>query len=146
MKQHLLNAAIAALLAAAATSALAQGAPLAPPVPPEHMPPPPGAGFAPPHGPRFAVVNDLEQLHRLYAMTGHDGEMIAVYHDVLNRTQDPMLRHFVYDALAREELKPAHPDQAIATLRTSLGEDIAEVNRAPQATPSGTPGTVPTPQ
>jgi hypothetical protein len=85
----------------------------------------------PPHGPGFAAVNDLEQLRRLYAMPGNEADMIAVYHDVLNKTQDPMLRHFVYDSLAREQLKPANPDQAIATLRLSLAEDIAATNRAP---------------
>lgn len=122
-----LTAAFAVLLSAAASSAIAQDAPT----------PLPGHGQAPhfdampPHGPGFAVVNDLEQLRRLYAMTGRESEMIAVYHDVLNKTQDPMLRHFVYDSLAREQLKPANPDQAIATLRTSLAEDIAAANRAP---------------
>lgn len=120
-----LTAAFAVLLSAA-SSAIAQDAP-----------PSPGHSQAPhfdampPHGPGFAVINDLEQLRRLYAMTGHESEMIAVYHDVLNKTQDPMLRHFVYDSLAREQLKPANPDQAIATLRTSLAEDIAAANRVP---------------
>jgi hypothetical protein len=91
----------------------------------------------PPRGPGFAVINDLEQLRRLYAMTGHESEIIGVYHDVLTRTQDPMLRHFVYESLAREQLKPANPDQAIATLRTSLAEDIVEANRAPHGEHAG---------
>jgi hypothetical protein len=95
------------------------------------------------------VINDLEQLRRLYAMAGRESEMIAVYHEVLNKTQDPMLRHFVYDSLAREQLKPANPDQAIATLHTSLAEDIAEANRAPRGgrPDAGGPGpeTRPTP-
>ncbi|MFM0493643.1 hypothetical protein PQQ88_09970 [Paraburkholderia caledonica] len=41
----------------------------------------------------LAVINDLEQLRRLYALTGRPGDIVAVYHDVLNRTQDPMLRN-----------------------------------------------------
>jgi len=131
MKKGLLTAALAALLTAAAASAIAQDAPPPPSAEGHGRMPPHGDAFLPPHDPGFAVVNDLEQLRRLYAMTGREGEIIAVYHDVLNQTQDPMLRHFVYDSLAREQLKPANPDQAIATLRTSLAEDIAAANRAP---------------
>ncbi|MEW6340876.1 MAG: hypothetical protein RXR20_10505 [Paraburkholderia sp.] len=123
-----LTAALTVLLGTAAASAIAQDAP--PPPPPEHGQPP-HFDAMPPHGPGFAAVNDLEQLRRLYAMTGRESEIIAVYHDVLNKTQDPMVRHYVYDSLAREQLKPANPDQAIATLRTSLAEDIAAANRAP---------------
>lgn len=92
-----------------------------------------------PMGPGFAVINDLEQLRRLYAMAGHENEIIAVYHDVLSKTQDPMLRHYVYDSLAREQLKPANPDQAIATLRTSLSEDLAAASKAPHGGPDGMP-------
>jgi hypothetical protein len=88
-----------------------------------------------PMGPAFAVVNDLEQLRRLYSMSGHESEIIAVYHDVLAKTQDPMLRHYVYDSLAREQLKPANPQEAIATLRTSLTEDLAATNRMPHFPP-----------
>ncbi|SDG11208.1 hypothetical protein [Paraburkholderia phenazinium] len=123
-----LTAALTVLLSAAASSAIAQDAP--PPGPPGHGQPP-RFDAMPPRGAGFAAVNDLEQLRRLYAMTGRESEIIAVYHDVLNKTQDPMLRHYVYDSLAREQLKPANPDQAIATLRTSLAEDIAAANRAP---------------
>jgi hypothetical protein len=92
-----------------------------------------------PMGPGFAAVNDLEQLRRLYAMSGHEGDIIAVYQDVLNKTQDPMLRHYVYDSLAREQLKPAHSDQAIATLRTSLSEDLAAANKRLQDAPDPMP-------
>jgi hypothetical protein len=89
------------------------------------------------------VINDLEQLRRLYAMSGREGEIVAVYHDVLNKTQDPMLRHYVYDALAREQLKPADADQAIATLRTSLSEDLVSANKSPRGLPPGTQAPVP---
>ncbi|MGF7128857.1 hypothetical protein P3T40_000323 [Paraburkholderia sp. EB58] len=147
MKKTLLGAALVALLAAATSSAFAQqdGPPRSPP---QGHGQPPHDDFMPPHGPGFAAVNDLEQLRRLYAMTGHEADMIAVYHDVLNKTQDPMLRHFVYDSLAREQLKPANPDQAIATLRLSLAEDIAATNRAPHGDRPGgdTPATQIQPQ
>ncbi|MFM0236904.1 hypothetical protein [Paraburkholderia phytofirmans] len=138
MKKSILSAALSAVVTLAAAAAFAQEAP--PPAAPQSHgepqhddgPPPHGRmGPMGPMGPGFAVINDLEQLRRLYAMSGHQGEIIAVYHDVLNKTQDPMLRHYVYDSLAREQLKPANPDQAIATLRTSLSEDLAAANKAP---------------
>jgi hypothetical protein len=136
MQKALFTAALAALLTVAVSSASAQEAPPLPPMQ-GHGQPPHGDGFQPPRGPGFAAINDLEQLRRLYAMSGRENEMVAIYHDVLNKTQDPMLRHFVYDSLAREQLKPANPDQAIATLRTSLAEDIVAANRMP---PVGRPG------
>lgn len=138
MKKAYFSAAVAAVLTVAATAALAQEAA----APPAQMhgesqrgdgPPAPHRAMGPmmgPRGPSFAVINDLEQLRRLYAMSGHPNEIVAVYHDVLSKTQDPMLRHYVYESLAREQLRPANPEQAIATLRTSLSEDLAAANKA----------------
>ncbi|RKE38047.1 hypothetical protein B0G76_4340 [Paraburkholderia sp. BL23I1N1] len=147
MKKGWVSAALAAILTVAATGALAQEA--AAPLPasahareePQRGDRPPGPhgqhGPNGPIGPGFAVVNDLEQLRRLYAMSGREGEIVAVYHEVLNKTQDPMLRHYVYDSLAREQLKPANTDAAIATLRTSLSEDLVAVNKPPRGMPAG---------
>lgn len=143
MKTSIFGAALAAVLTMAATAAFAQEAPQAPGGAPMHGEPQHGGhgehGEGPhehgPMGPGFAVINDLEQLRRLYAMTGHESDIIAVYHDVLNKTQDPMLRHFVYDSLAREQLKPANPDAAIATLRTSLAEDLVAASKPPHGMP-----------
>ena len=143
MKKAILSTALSAVLTLAAMAAFAEEAP-PPAAPQSHGEPQHGDGPAHgrmgPMGPGFAVINDLEQLRRLYAMSGHQGEIIAVYHDVLNKTQDPMLRHYVYDSLAREQLKPANPEQAIATLRTSLSEDMAAANKAPHGGP-GMPAT-----
>ncbi|SIT44600.1 conserved exported hypothetical protein [Paraburkholderia ribeironis] len=149
MKKTIFSAAVTAILTVAATAAVAQEV-SAPPSPGAMHgesqrfdgPPPPHGAMGPmmgARGPSFAVINDLEQLRRLYAMSGHPGEIIAVYHDVLNKTQDPMLRHYIYDSLAREQLKPANPEQAIATLRTSLTEDLAAANKASQVGAAGTP-------
>lgn len=145
MKKVLFSAAVAAFLSVAATAAFAQDVSAPPPPPPMHGGPDhgdgaheqhgPGGPMMGPRGPAFAVINDLEQLRRLYAMSGHEGEIVAVYHDVLSKTQDPMLRHYVYDSLAREQLKPANPDQAIATLRTSLAEDLTAANKPPHGSP-----------
>lgn len=126
MNRVFLSAAIAAFCFSIASVATAQEGP--PPQDGQRF----DEGFQPPMGPGFAVVNDLEQLRRLYAMAGRDDDIIAVYHDVLNSTQDPMLRHYVYDSLAREQLKPSNPDQAISTLRTSLSEDLVLANKAPR--------------
>ena len=141
MKKAIFSAAVAALLSVATMAASAQEAP--PPAPgamhgePQRGDGPPHGpmGMMGPHGPSFAVINDLEQLRRLYALSGHPGDIVAVYHDVLSKTQDPMLRHYVYDSLAREQLKPANPEQAISTLRTSLSEDLAAANKAPHGGP-----------
>ncbi|MFL9864931.1 hypothetical protein PQR67_12210 [Paraburkholderia fungorum] len=158
MTKEWISAALAAVLTVAATGALAQEAGALPPPAlaqgePQRGDGPPGPGgrggpggphwqqHGPMH-PGFAVINDLEQLRRLYAMSGHEGEIVAVYHEVLTKTQDPMLRHYVYDSLAREQLKPANPDQAIATLRTSLSEDLVAANKSPRGIPAGTPPAV----
>lgn len=149
MKKAIFGAAVAAFLSLAATATFAQEA-LTPPPPaamhggPEHGDGPrdehgPRGPMMGPRGPGFAVINDLEQLRRLYAMAGREGEIIAVYHDVLSKTQDPMLRHYVYDSLAREQLKPANPDQAIATLRTSLAEDLTAASKMPHGEPPARP-------
>lgn len=147
MKKAMLSAALSAVLTMAATAAFAQEA--SPPSAAarahgesQHGDGPPAfhdrMGSTGPMGPGFAVINDLEQLRRLYAMSGREGEIVAVYHEVLNKTQDPMLRHYVYDSLAREQLKPANPDQAIATLRTSLSEDLAAANKPSRGMPPPT--------
>jgi hypothetical protein len=110
MKKPYLSALMFAALTSAVSLALAQGVPNVPP-------------------PGNVVINDLEQLHRLYAISGREDEMIDVYHDVLKETQDPMIRNYVFDSLARVQLKPARTEDAIATLRTSLTEDLAELQK-----------------
>jgi hypothetical protein len=149
MKKAIFGAAVAAFLTmtvtASATAAFAQEAPRSTPAAQMHGEPQRSDGPSAPHGamgprmgargPAFAVINDLEQLRRLYALSGHPGEIVAVYHEVLGKTQDPMLRHYIYDSLAREQLRPANPEQAIATLRTSLSEDLAVANRPLRGAP-----------
>jgi hypothetical protein len=107
-------------------AAFAQGAPM----PPADQPPP-FMDFPPP-GPGFAVINDLEHLQRLYDLNGRPAEMTPIYRDVLKQTKDPMVRHFVYDALARTYLHPANPDEAIATIRSSLAEDLTALANHPE--------------
>jgi hypothetical protein len=84
-------------------------------------------------GPSFAVVNDLEHLQRLYDLSGRESEMRDIYHDVLLKTQVPAVRQYVYEALARNLLRPANVDQAITTIRTSLDQDLGALAKHPSA-------------
>lgn len=134
MRKAVFSVAIAAALSGCAVGAWAQDAP----------PPPSLHGAAPRddgpqghgprmgrHGPGMAVISDLEQLRRVYAISGHPDGIVAVYNDVLSKTQNPMLRHYIYDSLAREQLKPTNPEQAITTLKASLAEDLAAEKGSP---------------
>lgn len=71
------------------------------------------------------VIGDLHQLERLYLLSGRRKEMAGVYQDVLAKSQDPRVRNYVYRALARLQAQPANVDQAIATLRKGLDENLA---------------------
>ncbi|WP_051888263.1 hypothetical protein [Caballeronia sordidicola] len=84
-------------------------------------------------GATLAVVNDLQHLQRLYDLNGRESEMRDVYHDVLLKTQVPAIRQYVYEALARNLLRPANVDQAITTIRTSLDEDLSTLTKHPSA-------------
>jgi len=83
--------------------------------------------------PGFAVVNDLQHLQRLYDLNGRESEMRDIYHDVLLKTQVPAIRQYVYEALARNLLRPTNVDQAITTIRTSLDEDLSTLAKHPSA-------------
>lgn len=71
------------------------------------------------------VIGDLHGLEHLYGQSGRSKEMIAVYQNVLARSQDPHVRDYVYHHLARLQAQPASVDQAIATLRKALDENLA---------------------
>lgn len=146
MKRSTRLASILALTLAGATSlALAQDAP--PPAPPAKQAsakqtPRPGdrhdqrgpgdegergmvarGPFGPPESP---VIGDLRALERLYTMEGRAKELPALYNSVLAKSQDPAVRTYVYHRLARAQMAPANVDQAIATLRKSLDENLAQ--------------------
>lgn len=74
---------------------------------------------------RSGVIGDLRGLERLYLEAGRSKDLTAVYNDVLARSQDPRVRNYVYHRLARLQARPANVDQAIATLRKSLDENLA---------------------
>jgi hypothetical protein len=74
---------------------------------------------------RGGVIGDLRALERLYLQAGRSKELTALYNDVLARSQNPRVRDYVYHQLARLQARPANVDQAIATLRKGLDENLA---------------------
>lgn len=133
-RKTLLASALAVLVAGSASFVMAQ-----------NTPPPPSAPHAAiskdvrvirgdrDHGMRMhrfdhqrnGVIGDLHGLERLYMQAGRSKEMASVYNDVLARSQDPRVRDYVYKRLARLQAQPANVDQAIATLRKGLDENLA---------------------
>jgi hypothetical protein len=111
--------------------AMSQDAAPAPPAPQAHTLPAPG--HAPmrhrmhrmhrEHG--SGAMADLHALERLYRQAGREKELAGIYSDVLAKSQDPRLRTYAYHRLARLQAQPANVDQAIATLRKSLAENLA---------------------
>jgi hypothetical protein len=73
----------------------------------------------------MGAFSDLRSIERLYQQAGRGKEMASVYKDVLAKSQNPMLRTYVYHRLARLQAQPANVDQAIGTLRKSLDENLA---------------------
>lgn len=115
--------------------ALAQNGPQGTGMPP----PPPGAG---PHGPQgpggpgpmgphapagpaFAAMRTIDEIAHLYRVGGHPDNVLPFYRETLSQTRDPLLRHHLREAIAREELKPSDTNAAITTLRAQLSEDLA---------------------
>lgn len=74
---------------------------------------------------RGGVIGDLRSLERLYLQAGRSKELATVYNDVLARSQNPRVRDYVYHRLARLQAQPANVDEAIATLRKGLDENLA---------------------
>lgn len=75
---------------------------------------------------RSAVIGDIRALERLYVVTGRSKELPALYNDVLAKSQNPMVRDYVYRHLARSQMQPQNADAAIATMRKSLDESLAQ--------------------
>lgn len=71
------------------------------------------------------VIGDLHALAHLYQQSGRSKEMVAVYQNVLAKSQDPRVRDYAYHHLARLETQPTNVDQAIATLKKGLDENLA---------------------
>jgi len=85
-------------------------------------------GFMP--GPAGAAIADLNGIQRLYMLQGRRKDIAGLYRYVLSKTQDPQLRNYAYRHLARAELQVTNADQAIATLRQNLDENLTQLNQA----------------
>lgn len=72
------------------------------------------------------VIGDLRALERLYVTSGRAKELPALYNDVLAKSQNPMVRDYAYRHLARAQMQPQNVDAAIATMRKSLDESLAQ--------------------
>lgn len=79
------------------------------------------------HDPAHAAIADLFGLERIYVLNGRVKELGALYQHVLDKTQNPEVRRYVYRHLARSEMKPTNVNQAIATLQKGLDEDMARL-------------------
>lgn len=76
------------------------------------------------NSPVFQTMRNLRELERLYLIDGRAQDIPALYREVLAKTQNPAVRQFAYNRIARNELKPGDVDQAISTLRQSLDESL----------------------
>jgi len=76
------------------------------------------------NSPVFQTMRNLRELERLYLIDGRAQEIPALYREVLARTENPAVRQFAYNRIARNEFKPGDADKAIATLRQSLDESL----------------------
>lgn len=81
----------------------------------------PGGG----HHEDGGVIGALRDLEKLYMEAGRSKDLIAVYNEVLAKSQDPHVREYVYHRLAHLQAMPANVDQAISTMRKSLDESLA---------------------
>ena len=82
-------------------------------------------------GPVGAAIADLNGMRRLYLLEGKRQDLAELYRYVLSKTQNPALRNYAYRHLARAELRVTNSDQAIATLRQNLDENLTRLNQAP---------------
>ena len=73
----------------------------------------------------MGVIADLRGLERLYRAAGRTRDLVGVYNDVLAKSQDPRVRAYAYHHLARVQAEPTRFDDAIATMRKSLDESLA---------------------
>lgn len=74
--------------------------------------------------PQLAVVVDLRRLEMIYRKQGDEAAIVAMYQDLLKRTEHERLRAFAERRLQHAE-RVAHPEQTIAELRARIDEKIA---------------------
>ncbi len=121
-----------------ASAGVPPGGPNGAPHGPGHGAPQFGPGFGM-HGPHpgdhpegppeaHAAIETIDEIEGLYLDTGRANELPAFYRATLTKTHDPMLRNLLLHRLADTQLKPAHADEAIATLGSALDETLARLD------------------
>lgn len=73
--------------------------------------------------PELAVAMDLRRLEMLYRRQQDEAAIVAMYQDVLKRTQHPKLRAFAERRLQQADRR-AHPERSIAELRGRIDEQL----------------------
>lgn len=76
--------------------------------------------------PELAVAIDMRKLEMIYRKTGQEAQVVAMYQDLLKRTEHPKLRAFAERRLKHAE-RVAHPEQAVAALRARIDEKLAKL-------------------
>ena len=76
--------------------------------------------------PELAVAVDLRRLEMLYRKQGDEAAIVAMYQDLLKRTEQPKLREFAERRLRHAD-RVAHPDQTIAELRARIDAKLGEL-------------------
>jgi hypothetical protein len=76
--------------------------------------------------PQLAVAVDLRRLEMIYRSQGDEAAIVAMYRDLLKRTDHPTLRAFAERRLQHAE-RIAHPQKAVAELRARIDEKLARL-------------------
>jgi hypothetical protein len=76
--------------------------------------------------PELAVAIDLRRLEMIYRRTGQEAEIVAMYQDLLKRSDHPKLRAFAERRLRHAE-RVAHPEQTIAELRARIDDKLSKL-------------------
>ncbi len=79
--------------------------------------------------PAMATVINLRALERATRRDGKPDEVLAIYRDVLTRTQDPLVRNFAHYRIARLEMRDDDARAALAALRANLDENLARLRQ-----------------
>lgn len=76
--------------------------------------------------PELAVAVDLRRLEALYRRQGDEAAIVAMYQDLLKRTEHPRLRSFAERRLRHAD-RIAHPDRTIAELRARIDDTLSKL-------------------
>lgn len=76
--------------------------------------------------PELAVAIDMRKLEMIYRKTGHEAQVVAMYQDLLKRTEHPKLRAFAERRLKHAE-RVANPERTVAELRSRIDEKLSKL-------------------